>query len=523
MRKTKRILVLSGIFFAIAVILNFNKLYAASATITGSQTVTQGSSVTVTGSVNAGAWNMKLVGAGQTKGLAGQTDTTGNKGASTSITFTASTIGSYTFTFSGDITDYNTDATTYPSQTCTITVVAASSSGNNSGGIINNGNSSSGGNTTTNNNTNQAGPKITSLGITPLEYDFSNYKVGAPTGTTYYAKVPNEVTSISIYANGATSGTGTKTLKEGTNKFTVSNGTYTYYINVTRATLDGEEPANKPDDEERDEDIDTVIGLKSLSIEGYEFDKEFKSDVFEYKVNVEEPLTQIQLDQIKELVKAEVNAENVEYEVVAELAEDGVATITIIVKDAEKEYSKYVITFEVEEEESEEIIGAVLPMPNKSNPTRGMFGLTEEQQIYAILGVFGITFLIALIYAVVSYVQHRKLLEYTEEDEEDNFEDYYGEDEEAPSVIEQLYKDRNSDSMAAELQEEDIPKSLRKYSSAKAEESAENVEKIDDTVSNVNEISDKDESDSVIDRAIDYERKLFNARSLKNGRRAGKH
>ena len=512
MRKTKRILVLSGIFFAIAVILNFNKLYAASATITGSQTVTQGSSVTVTGSVNAGAWNMKLVGAGQTKGLAGQT----------SITFTASTIGSYTFTFSGDITDYNTDATTYPSQTCTITVVAASSSGNNGGGIINNGNSSSGGNNTTN-NTNQSGPKITSLGITPLEYDFNNFKVGAPTGSTYYAKVPNEVTSISIYANGATSGTGTKTLKEGTNKFTVSNGTYTYYINVTRATLDGEEPANKPDDEERDEDIDTVIGLKSLSIEGYEFDKEFKSDVFEYKVKVEEALTQIQLDQIKELVKAEVNAENVEYEVVAELAEDGVATITIIVKDAEKEYSKYVITFEVEEEESEEIIGAVLPMPNKSNPTRGMFGLTEEQQIYAILGVFGITFLIALIYAVVSYVQHRKLLEYTEEDEEDNFEDYYGEDEEAPSVIEQLYKDRNSDSMAAELQEEDIPKSLRKYSSAKVEESAENVGKIDDTVSNVSEISDKDESDSVIDRAIDYERKLFNARSLKNGRRAGKH
>ena len=522
MRKTKRILVLSGIFFAIAVILNFNKLYAASATITGSQTVTQGSSVTVTGSVNAGAWNMKLVGAGQTKGLAGQTDTTGNKGASTSITFTASTIGSYTFSFSGDITDYNTDVTTYPSQTCTITVVAASSSGNNGGGIINNGNSSSGGNNTTN-NTNQSGPKITSLGITPLEYDFNNFKVGAPTGSTYYAKVPNEVTSISIYANGATSGTGTKTLKEGTNKFTVSNGTYTYYINVTRATLDGEEPANKPDDEERDEDIDTVIGLKSLSIEGYEFDKEFKSDVFEYIVKVEEALTQIQLDQIKELVKAEVNAENVEYEVVAELAEDGVATITIIVKDAEKEYSKYVITFEVEEEESEEIIGAVLPMPNKSNPTRGMFGLTEEQQIYAILGVFGITFLIALIYAVVSYVQHRKLLEYTEEDEEDNFEDYYGEDEEAPSVIEQLYKDRNSDSMAAELQEEDIPKSLRKYSSAKVEESAENVGKIDDTVSNVSEISDKDESDSVIDRAIDYERKLFNARSLKNGRRAGKH
>ncbi len=510
------------LFMGIGLILIFNsKVFASSVSVSAPNSVAPGASfnVTVTGNDAIGKFAVSVSGGSTSTSSvwvepsATFSVTAGNSG-SVSISVNASNVSNAA----------GTDIVT-PSGSANVAIQSNSSGnsgGNNGGGIINNGNSSSGGNNTTN-NTNQSGPKITSLGITPLEYDFNNFKVGAPTGSTYYAKVPNEITSISIYANGATSGTGTKTLKEGTNKFTVSNGTYTYYINVTRATLDGEEPANKPDDEERDEDIDTVIGLKSLSIEGYEFDKEFKSDVFEYKVKVEEPLTQIQLDQIKELVKAEVNAENVEYEVVAELAEDGVATITIIVKDAEKEYSKYVITFEVEEEESEEIIGAVLPMPNKSNPTRGMFGLTEEQQIYAILGVFGITFLIALIYAVVSYVQHRKLLEYTEEDEEDNFEDYYGEDEEAPSVIEQLYKDRNSDSMAAELQEEDIPKSLRKYSSAKVEESAENVGKIDDTVSNVSEISDKDESDSVIDRAIDYERKLFNARSLKNGRRAGKH
>ena len=523
MKKTKRILVLSGIFFAIAIILNFNKIYAASATITGSQTVTQGSSITITGSVNAGAWNMTLAGAGQSKRLVGETHTVGNEGANVSINFTASTIGSYTFTFSGDITDFNTDATTYPSQSCTITVVAAGSGGNNGGGIINNGNTSS--NANTNNGSTTSGAKITSLGITPLEYDFNNYKVGAPTGTTYYAKVPNEVTSISIYANGATSGTGTKTLKEGTNKFTVSNGTYTYYINVTRATLDGDEPANKDSNEERDEENDTVIGLKSLSIEGYEFDKAFDPNVFEYKVKVETPLTQEELEAIKELVKAELNAEGVEFEVIAEISEENGATITIIIKDAEKEYSKYVITFEAEPQEEDLIVGAVIPYSNNSNNIRGMFGLTEEQQIYAILVAFGITFMIALVYAVISYVQHKGLLEYTEENDEDHFEDYYGEDEEAPSVIEQLYKDRNSDSMAAELQEEDIPNSLRKYSTAKAEAAAEpveNVQKIDET-NEEDEVTDKEENNSVIDKAIDYERKLFNARSLKSGRRAGKH
>lgn len=94
----------------------------------------------------------------------------------------------------------------------------------------------------------------------------------------------------------------------------------------------------------------------------------------------------------------------------------------------------------MEEEETEEVIGAVLPMPNKANPTRGMFGLTEEQQIYAILGAFGGTFLLALIYAIIAYVQHKKLAEYTEEYEEDDdqFENYYGEDEEEPTLIEQL-------------------------------------------------------------------------------------
>lgn len=508
------------LLLAIGLIIGVNlKAYASSVSVSAPSSVAPGAtfSVTVTGNDAIGRFSVAVSG--------------GSSGTSSiwlepSATFSVTAGSSGNVSISVNSVDASSSVGTAVTASGSASVAIQSSNSGNSGGINNSGSTSNGnnggtasnGNTT---NTNQTGAKITSLGITPLEYDFSNYKVGAPSGTTYYATVPNEVTSISIYANGATSGTGTKTLKEGTNKFTVSNGTYTYYINVTRATLDGEDVANKPDDEERDEDTDTVIGLKTLSIEGYELDKEFKSDVFEYKVKVEEPLTQIQLDQIKELIKVEVNAENVEYEVVTELSEDGIATITIIVKDDEKEYSKYTITFEVEEE-TEEVIGAVLPMPNKANPTRGMFGLTEEQQIYAILGAFGATFLIALTYAVISYVQHRKLVEYTEDDE-DNFEDYYGEDEEEPSVIEQLYKDRNSDSMAAELQEEDIPKSLRNYSSAKIEEPVENVEKIDTTISDANEISDKDESDSVIDKAIGYERKLFNARSLKSGRRAGKH
>lgn len=83
-------------------------------------------------------------------------------------------------------------------------------------------------------------------------------------------------------------------------------------------------------------------------------------------------------------------------------------------------------------------------------------------------------------------------------------------------------KNRNSNpdispnAMNIELNEEDIPNSVRSYAKTQSEP-VENTEKVEELA--------KDEvgSDSVLDKAIDYERKLFNARSLKNGRRAGKH
>ena len=348
MKKIRKKIVLLGLLLFISILGN-GKVEAATASLSGDKTVTQGTSVTVTATVNAGSSVLNFTGAGQSNNAlsAWVTPTTSNSTGSANITFNANTIGSYTFNLSGNIWDYSDSKTPIPvNRSCTITVVAANNG--NAGGINNSG-------STSNNNSNNAGTtttgtKITSLGITPLEYDFDNYKVGAPTGTIYYAKkVPNSVTSISIYANGATSGTGTKTLKEGRNKFTVSNDTYTYYIVVDRATSDeSEEPSNKPDDEERDEDSDTVIGLKSLVIEGYEFDKEFDPSVFEYKVKVDTPLTQEELNAIKEKLKAELNTEGVEFEVVAEITEENGATITITVKDAEKEYSKYVITFEAD-------------------------------------------------------------------------------------------------------------------------------------------------------------------------------
>ena len=287
----------------------------------------------------------------------------------------------------------------------------------NNGGSNNGGSTSNGGNTNTGNGgTTDSAPTLSNLGIRPN--DFSGFKPGKK---QYSVTVPADCTSIEVYAsskNGTVSGTGTKTLKNGTNRFdvTVTNGSKktTYTILVTKKSdEDGETPPNTIDEENPDEATQEGIGLASLEIEGYTLDKEFKTDVYEYTVKVDKKLTLEDLETIKEKVKAVANAENVQVEVATNLSDDGVATITIVVKDDEKEYAKYIVTFEVEKEDTK-VAGIV--KKNSNSPTTGMFGLTEEQQIYAILGGIGITTFLAIVFACVSYAKSRRIAEY-EEDE----------------------------------------------------------------------------------------------------------
>ena len=107
----------------------------------------------------------------------------------------------------------------------------------NNGGSNNGGSTSNGGNTNTGNGgTTDSAPTLSNLGIRPN--DFSGFKPGKK---QYSVTVPADCTSIEVYAsskNGTVSGTGTKTLKNGTNRFdvTVTNGSKktTYTILVTK-------------------------------------------------------------------------------------------------------------------------------------------------------------------------------------------------------------------------------------------------------------------------------------------------
>ena len=318
-KQIKRFLILIGVFIAFC-IFNQNKVNAASASISGSQTVTAGQTVTVTATVNAGAWNLTLSGGGQSRALVGQTSSAGNESASTSITFVATQ--NTTVTLTGDITDFSSNYSQTVNQSAQITVQSASTggsgntssgnnqnSGNGSGtsgttgggtsGTINGGTTgSSSGSSTTTNNTSSSNANLSNLGIRPN--DFSGF---TPNRTSYSVTVPNSVTSIEVYANVGQSGqrisgTGTKNLSEGTNSFNVivtapdGTTTKTYTITVTReASEENEEEENQEEQNTTEENTEiingnSVFGLTELKIDGIELDPSFSTEIYEYSAKL---------------------------------------------------------------------------------------------------------------------------------------------------------------------------------------------------------------------------------------------
>ena len=101
-----------------------NSVEAASAKISVSnKNPKPGEKVTVTGSVTAGAWNLKLSGNGKSETIYGYTNTNGNASGSKSITFTAGEAGEkYSFVLNGGMTDIKSDSEESVSKSVSIVV-----------------------------------------------------------------------------------------------------------------------------------------------------------------------------------------------------------------------------------------------------------------------------------------------------------------------------------------------------------------------------------------------------------------
>ncbi len=378
MKQAKKIFFII-LFFSMIIFIKNSRVEAAGASLTAStMNPTQGQTVTVTGTVTAGAWNVTLSGNGQSKTIYGYTNVNGNATGTDSITFTAGAPGTkYTFSLIGGMTDINASSEEPVNRTITIEVVASGNEGN--GGTNGEGNQQKPSTPTLSSNAN-----LSNLGINP--YDFSGFKADK---TEYNVTVPNDVTSVKVYAKVQASGAkyvvsgNANDLQVGTNSIRITvtapdgKTQKTYIIRIARQADTNqtvipnviEEPNEKVDpskeDEGKDDDNDKneqePLGLLSITMEGDHeiyLEPEFKMDLYEYTIHLKEDLETLPLKVIPNREKVEVTISG------NENLEEGENIITIEVQDEETEetviytilVNKTILPQMEEEKEEENVI-----------------------------------------------------------------------------------------------------------------------------------------------------------------------
>lgn len=272
MKKKNKIYICLILFIVLLAI--GTKVQAASASISASSTsVKPGTKVTITTKINGASWQVKLSGAISevySDATSDAEDTTKYE----KTTFTPSKEGTYKITLSGNVTGSTDTKATQVSDS--VTIVAKDND------------------STSNNDDNNSSTKLSSnanlknLGIKP--HDFSGFKSSK---TSYSVSVPNDTEKITIYASASDSkakisGTGSKTLKEGKNTFSVkvtaedNKTTKTYTLIINRNSKEEEQSSDAT--------------LKELEIRPKEYDfSGFKSNKYDYSIIVDNDVDKINI------------------------------------------------------------------------------------------------------------------------------------------------------------------------------------------------------------------------------------
>ena len=435
MNKTKKYLIILlffiGMLFSLEIVSN-----AASASISASTTnPAPGQTVTVTGNVTAGAWNLQLSGAGKSEIIYGFTNKNGNSSASKSITFTAGNAGQeYVFSLSGGMTDINANNEESVNKSVRIKVANNSSSTNN-----NSGNNSS----TSNNGSSNNSSKTVKM-ITTSPVDFSGFK--ASNKGPYKVTVENNVSQLNItvkYSDGSKNAY-TKNLQEGSNKISVDG----YTIIATRKTAEGEVIPNEIDDEEttdKEDEQKQKLRLDNLVLDdnlNAKLDPNFDSEVFEYTVilgNDYLDLKELYINALPNIDGAKVTIEGNK-----ELT-DGETTVTIKVEAEGYEtvtYTIKVVKQEIVETEAEPVLEETDDFLDNSKE------LMKKRRIICslvcLITIIGIIFIAKECYESTNNLEENY---YDEDDEYDEgyINSKYEYPEEENNILEDLYKIKNND------------------------------------------------------------------------------
>jgi len=338
---------------------------------------------------------------------------------SATIKLKAKKSGTVTVTTSAeDMTDLdNSKNAVTGGETYTIKVTDpnANSGGNTGGGSNNN----AGGNTTgTDNGTTTDKPAtkstnayLSTLGVTPKEYDFSGFKKST---LTYNVTVPYEVDSLKVLYKTAHSGakvkvTGNSGFEVGSNnkitiKVTAEDGktTKTYTIKVTKLAEEEEKPGNIIDEEVEG------LYLTSLNIKGIDISPEFSKDTYAYTAK----LSNIDTTEVE--VNAVANREGATIEVSGN--KDlviGENTITIVVKEEDSTMQAvYQITLTKE---------VALTTTTPDEEVNFMSNLIDNLKNYVIIAVIVVVLIIfAIVILIILLAKENKKLKNAEIDEEHN-------------------------------------------------------------------------------------------------------
>ncbi len=440
MRKIKKILFVLFITIVLMICSKISRVDAASYSISASQsTVTVGTTVTLTASVNAGSWNLLISGNGINQPLLGETQTTSNSNASTSASFTPTEPGSYTFYLTGDVTDYETEITeTNISKSVTITVnpVSQTTTTPSTGESTETTHETPNKNNVPTETKKPETPKVTkssnnylssiTVGTGTLSPEFYretfDYTVEFDDTVNLYDLKEIEISATAEDDRATVEGAGTIQLQEGENNITLTvkaeNGSArTYNIKVVKPMAVDQ----------------SSLRLKTLVLNGINasgeyqtINLEFNPETFEYNITVPNDITSISVNPTTENEDIIIESNG------GENLNEGENKIIIILTSPSDDTIKTTYTINIERQ-------AALTTAEEQ-------GLTNKQLgIVIIAGVVGLILLIVIIIAIVKHRKKKKGFGY-DDDEEDNeihfINNEEGEDVKDYDEIESPYPDK---------------------------------------------------------------------------------
>lgn len=444
MKTMNKNIIIIALFFIFIIIILSGVSYAASFTATASSTsIKVGDTVTITVKADNAAGMYKVsVDDSSVLSISSGPASEFLENSSQKIVFKAKKAGTAKITASpSDMTDLDDSSKAVTTGGKTFTIKVTDSSSNTS---TSNTNDSKDNTTTT--ATKSSNAYLSTLGVTPKEYDFSGF---SKTKTSYSVTVPSTVDSLKVVAKAADSKatvkvSGNSGFEVGSTNIikvvvTAEDGktTKTYTIKVTKLAEDEEKPGNVIED-------DKGLYLTSLSLEGLEISPKFAKDTYSYTAT----LSDSSVNEVK--VNAVANKEKAKIDISGNTnLVEGENTINLVLTlDGSTEQIVYQIVLT---KEGESLVATTTKLENTPTSNNDLMG-TIKKYVGIAIAVIVLVILAIIVLIILLRRENKRLKEEENIDDDDEEYNVYkndvnefenNENLEKENFIESLYNQRN--------------------------------------------------------------------------------